>query len=125
MRAEFIVAGTPAPKGSRIPGHRRDGTIYTRPASKGEKPWTEAVAYAARATGAGQLPPPYEITLTFHMPEGKRPKWDWPSKADGDKLERAVFDGLVQGGLILDDRHVIACTWRKEFGTPHLSVTIA
>jgi Holliday junction resolvase RusA-like endonuclease len=87
----------------------------------------EQVAYCAMANRpAGKtLEPPYEIELVFSMPEGQRPKYAWPTKdGDGDKLERAILDGLVRGKLILDDRHVIACTWRKAFGTPSVRVLI-
>lgn len=117
-RATLSISGLPAPKGSRIPGKRKDGTIYTRPASKGEKPWRETVAYAARANRpAGKtLPPPYEIELLFSMPEPEKPKYRWPSKdGDLDKLIRAVLDGLTQGELIQDDRHVIQLVARKRF----------
>lgn len=117
-RVVLSIAGLPAPKGSRIAGTRKDGTIFTRPASKGEKPWRETVAYAARANGpAGKtLPPPYEIELLFSMPEPEKPKYRWPSKdGDLDKLIRAVLDGLTQGELIQDDRHVVNLVARKRF----------
>jgi hypothetical protein len=45
----FVVPGVPAPKGSRISGRRKDGSIFTRPASKGEHVWVEAVAKLVRA----------------------------------------------------------------------------
>jgi len=117
VRVSFRVAGLPAPKGSRIPGRRKDGTIYTRPANASEKSWTEAVAYVARAKrpGGKMLKPPYAVELEFHLPRPKQPKYEWPVRADLDKLERAVLDGLTQGGLIVDDRHVVELRSRKSF----------
>lgn len=126
-RAHLLIGGIPAPKGSRIPGRRKDGSIYTRPASAGEKSWIEAVAYSARANRpvGGALEPPYEIELTIYLPEPAKPKYGWPTKdGDGDKLERAILDGLVKGGLLVDDRHIIDCHWRKEFGTPGVAVVV-
>ena len=126
-RAHLLIFGVPAPKGSRIPGRRKDGTIYTRPASEREKGWVAAVAYSARANRPGGQPlePPYEIELRIFLPWPAHPKYDWPTKdGDGDKLERAILDGLVQGGLLIDDRHVIACRWRKQFGAPGVAITV-
>lgn len=126
-RVRLLVGGTPAPKGSRIPGHRKDGSIYTRPASAKEKSWVEAVAYSARANrpGGQVLEPPYDVELTIYLPEPAKPKYGWPTKdGDGDKLERAILDGLVQGGLLVDDRHVTGCHWRKRFGVPGVLVVV-
>jgi Holliday junction resolvase RusA-like endonuclease len=130
-RVSFRVPGTPAPKGSRIPGRRKDGSIFTRPASKGEKPWVEAVALIARGhrlPGAKPLEPPYEVELVFVMPRPESPKYDWPTVGDVDKLERAVLDGLTLGGLIRDDRHVTDLHSSKRFGDPStigVQITIA
>lgn len=112
------VDGTPAPKGSRIPGRRKDGSIFTRPASKREAPWVEQVALVAKVNRpSGQvLEPPYDIDLRFTLPSPKKPKYSWPTKdGDLDKLVRAVLDGLVHGGLLVDDRHVASLSARKEF----------
>jgi Holliday junction resolvase RusA-like endonuclease len=116
-RVSLRVAGIPAPKGSRTPGRRKNGTIYTRPASAGEKSWTEVVAYSARANRpAGKtLEPPYEVELTFFMPRPDKPSWEWPSKCDTDKLVRCVLDGLVDGKLLVDDRHVVKLIASKQY----------
>lgn len=117
-RASLRIPGIPTPKGSRTPGARKDGSIYTRPAAAGEKAWTDAVAYCARANrpGGKTLEPPYVVELHFSLPEPAAPKYDWPTKdGDGDKLERATLDGLVKGGLLVDDRHIIDCRWTKQF----------
>jgi crossover junction endodeoxyribonuclease RusA len=130
-RVSFRVPGTPAPKGSRIPGRRKDGSIFTRPASKGEKPWVEAVALIARGhrpAGNKPLAPPYVIELVFVMPRPQRPKYEWPTMGDVDKLERSTLDGLVRGGLLLDDRHVTDLHSSKRFGdlsTIGVQITIA
>lgn len=99
------VYGRPAPKGSRTNGVTRHGRRYTRPASKYEKPWAEAVA--AAVSERETIQPPYSVTLEFAITEPGKPTWPWPSQADLDKLARCTIDGLVAGGAILDDRHVI------------------
>lgn len=126
-RVSLAIAGLPAPKGSRTPGRRKDGTIFTRPASAGEASWVEVVAYSARVNrpGGKVLEPPYVLELNVRLPRPANPKYDWPTKdGDGDKLERAILDGLVKGGLLVDDRHIVECRWTKAFGTPGVSVTV-
>lgn len=113
-RAQFVVKGHPAPKGSRV----FLGKGASKESSAGCKPWVEAVATMARAQmrGAEALAPPYEIGLGFWMPRPADPKYSWPSKdGDLDKLARAVLDGLTQGGLIVDDRHVVQLDTTKAF----------
>lgn len=113
---EVFVDGRAAPKGSRIQGRTKSGHSFTRPASKYEKPWTEAVKAQVQIAARHQrLEPPYALEMEFliHAPRQKR--YDWPTSADLDKLERAVIDGAVQGGAMVDDRHVTALTSTKRF----------
>lgn len=114
-RAQFVVKGHPAPKGSRV----FLGGSASKESSDGCKPWVEAIAMSClgqRPKGVGLLKPPYKIGLRFVMPRPKGPKYDWPSSdGDLDKLARAVLDGLTQGGLIVDDRHVVQLDCSKEF----------
>lgn len=120
------IAGIPAPKGSRTVRIGKNGKPYTHESSATAKSWVEAVAYSARANRPkGQaLAPPYEVELAFHMPRGATSKWAWPSTCDTDKLARGVLDGLVQGGLLVDDRHVVKLVASKGFGTPGVSVVV-
>ena len=109
----FSVWGNPAPKGSRTPGRRKNGSTFTRPASKAEHPWVENVAARAFAVSY-RLPngpdpilsPPYFVRLSFWCPKPAKPTYPYPSLHDLDKLVRAVFDGMVRGGVLVDDRHV-------------------
>jgi Holliday junction resolvase RusA-like endonuclease len=112
----FVVSGVPAPKGSRISGRRKDGSIFTRPASKGEHIWVEAVAEVAK--GQPKLPPPYSVELHFSMPRPKKPSHEYPTRGDLDKLVRAVLDGLTRGGVIVDDRHVTDLSAAKFWAEP-------
>jgi len=71
------------------------------------------------------LEPPYALELDVRLPRPANPKYAWPTKdGDGDKLERAILDGLVKGGLLVDDRHIVECRWRKSFGVPGVSVIV-
>jgi crossover junction endodeoxyribonuclease RusA len=120
-RAEFVVAGHAAPKGSRK--HFKNGGSVEM--SKRCGPWVERVAYASAATGLGTLEPPYEVELRFSMPEKKKPTYAWPvSDGDLDKLVRAVLDGMQQGKLIVDDKHVTKIITEKKFGTPYVAVIV-
>lgn len=120
-RAEFLVAGHAAPKGSR----KYFGNGRSVEMCKRTKPWVEKVALASVAQGL-TLDPPYEVELRFTMPEPQKPKYRWPvSDGDLDKLVRAVLDGMQQGRLIVDDKHVTCITTEKKFGTPHVHVIVA
>ena len=111
------VEGRPAPKGSRISAKTKAGKAYTYPASTYEKPWIGAVAEATRQVMRHQadLEMPYSVDLLFRLHKGKYAgrAHPWPTVHDLDKLARAVIDGLVRGGAMIDDRHVIALTARK------------
>lgn len=111
----FTVYGRIGGKGSRTVGVRKNGSRYTRPASKYEKPWVKAVADAALWRKAQGPPPqpPYAVYLDFYFAPKKRAKWGWPSSLDLDKAIRATTDGLVEGGLLEDDRHITEYVVRK------------
>jgi Holliday junction resolvase RusA-like endonuclease len=117
------VVGRPAPKGSRIAGRTKTGRTFTRPASTYEAPWVEAVRDATQVAMRHheQAPPPYSVALEFRLKEPAKYKaqmpW-WSTTHDLDKLVRAVLDGLVNGGALADDRHVIALTASKRFVAP-------
>ena len=109
------IPGTPAPKGSRTVGKRKDGSIYTRPANPKEKAWAACVK--AVAVLETPLEPPYEVELRFRFTSPQKPSYSYPSKSDLDKIVRCTLDGLVEGGILLDDRHVVRLVAQKEYGT--------
>lgn len=118
MTVKLTVPGRIAPKGSRTAGVRRDGQRYSRPASRYEHPWTEAVArHALVAARSGPLEPPYRVALVFFYARPARPAHAWPSRLDVDKACRAVLDGLVRGRLLVDDRHVIDLRARSSWAS--------
>jgi Holliday junction resolvase RusA-like endonuclease len=124
-RASFIVKGHPAPKGSR---KFLGAGGASKESSDRCKPWVEAIVFAARGQrpGGRTLEPPYRIGLGFWMPRPEGPKYGWPSSdGDLDKLARAVLDGLVQGDLILDDRHVVQLDTSKAFAEPGRSTGVS
>ena len=108
------VSGEPAPKGSRTVGTRKNGSVYTRPASSKEKTWQKAVSEAC--VGVPCLDGPYEVEVRFRFASPQKPKYKYPSRTDIDKLCRSTLDGLVQGELISDDRHVTRLVAQKEYG---------
>ena len=119
---QIDVEGRPAPKGSRIHGRTKTGKSFTRPASKYEQPWVERVKGETQIAMRHhtQIDPPYTVELEFRLkrPQRNQHQQTWPTQHDLDKLARAVVDGLVLGGAMLDDRHVIALTVRKRYAEP-------
>lgn len=113
----MTVYGRVAPKGSRTLGRRRDGGVFTRPASNAERRWVDTVARQALWTRqqAAVTDPPYRVELTFYFAPPARASHPYPSQLDVDKCARAVLDGLVQGGLLEDDRHVVELVARKTW----------
>ncbi|MBC7594563.1 MAG: RusA family crossover junction endodeoxyribonuclease [Kineosporiaceae bacterium] len=74
--------------------------------AKNLKPWRHTVA--THADRGVTFDCPVSVELTFVMPKPKRPRWTTPAtKPDIDKLERAMLDGLTDGGLIADDARVV------------------
>ena len=112
----LTVHGSPAPMGSRIAGVRKDGTRFTRPASKRGVAWKETVAETAAAEGAS-MDPPYSIECFFLEERPAKPSYAWPVKGDIDKLVRGTLDGLKIGGVITDDRHVVSLTATRNWTT--------
>lgn len=111
----LVVPGEPAPKGSRVAGVRKNGSVYTRPANPREKAYMELVASVV--DGMEQLPPPYEVEVKFRFQSPQKPKHKYPSRNDVDKLARCLLDGLVAGGLLVDDRHITRLVAQKEYGS--------
>jgi Holliday junction resolvase RusA-like endonuclease len=109
--------GRAAPKGSRIAGYSKKGKMFTRPASKFEKPWIDAVKAATQIAmrHACDDGPPYRVELEFRIARPANPRYDHPAAHDLDKLARAALDGLVVGGALCDDRHVTSMTANKRY----------
>lgn len=113
---EFFVPGVPAPQGSK--------SVFNGvpvESSKKVKPWRRAVKIAAGAMNE-RIDGAVRVRVTFVMPRpkrlGKRKKEPMIQRPDLDKLVRSTFDGLVDGGVIADDSHVVelsACKVRAGF----------
>jgi crossover junction endodeoxyribonuclease RusA len=108
----YSVEGTPAPQGSKTV--TKSGLMFD--SSKKLKPWRDQVKEASRAqweltnTVLGGV----RVSLTFRFASPKKPTRTYPP-TDLDKLCRAVLDGMTQGNIIEDDRHVVYLTAKKEY----------
>lgn len=110
---QFEVLGTPAPQGSKK-AYAVKGRAFVKESNPlGHAQWRNAVASAAKdqATFHGQQLGALITYIEFRFPMPKsRTKAQRESGCiakttapDIDKLQRAVFDGLIAGGLIGDD----------------------
>lgn len=107
----YSVSGEPAPQGSKT--LTRYGMID---ASKRLKPWRELVKEASQeqADLTDTVLGGVRVSLTFRFTRPAKPVRDYPP-IDIDKLCRAVLDGMTQGNIIEDDKHVIYLTAKKEY----------
>lgn len=128
MAVTITVYGNPAPKGSkRFVGLSKTGRGILIESSKREKPWAEAVKWAAVEFANNQKPyvpgvlvrGPVAVTMTFTMPKPKsapKNRRTWPDrKPDVDKLVRSTCDALVAGGVFEDDARIVHLTALKVF----------
>lgn len=123
-RLSFEVLGTPATKGSwRI--RSRKGKAWLQPDNDKERPWADAVAWAAKqATGDYVFVGAVLVTVVFTFQRPKKPAHPWPV-GDVDKLCRSLLDSMKQAGVYYDDNQVVAIDAHKVYGArPGASVVV-
>jgi len=99
---EFFVKGKPIPYGLS-----RAGPIHKKPEYA---KWKTLVAWKAKQVKAcmiGMIPPPYEVTAIFYLPQTSRDKEAWPTVGDWDNYFKGINDGLQCAGVIENDRDVV------------------
>ena len=113
----------PAPQGSKKNVGRRGRKVVMVESSDYLKPWRNKVIEAsARVLGEQcdgvAFDGPLHIDLTFRMHRGKTvTRVHHTTSPDGDKIMRGVLDGLVLGGLLVDDSNVVSGTFEKLYAT--------
>lgn len=138
----FLVAGTPAPQGSKRPvrlGKGPTARMGMVESSAKVGPWRDAVRSQAALSwkAAGRTDPiagPVAVTLNFRLqrPVSLRGGATRPVKyPDLDKLVRATLDGLAidrrrpeLGGALANDSIVVSIAASKEYGTPGCIISI-
>jgi len=120
---ELTVLGLdPAPQGSKR--HVGGGRLIE--SSKRVKPWRLAVAHEARLAGEQVTGPcAVELDFRFTRPKGHHkangqlrasaPQFCVVRRNDLDKCCRSTLDGLVDGGLLVDDCLVVELFARKRY----------
>lgn len=128
----FRVEGKAVTQGSMNPG--RGGHMYHKPALQ---PWRDKVWEAAATAGHTMgyfmpdddggnqiLPVPKDfavrVTAYFYFARPKKPTFEFPARADLDKLQRAIGDALSvpkKGRLpiITDDDQIVQWTAYKGY----------
>jgi Holliday junction resolvase RusA-like endonuclease len=122
----FTVYGVPVTQAGMRSVPTPAGYRQVTVGGKGLLPWRQAVARAAREaaeTGGAFGDQPVVVTLDFRFPmpkartKAQRARGVWyhlGRRDDIDKLERAMLDGLTEGGLIADDGNVVEVHKRKR-----------
>ena len=119
MTVTFFVAGVPVPQGSKTAFVVGKRAVLTDANKDKLKPWRAEVtrvageAWAGRESLAGAVS--VEVRFVFERP--KTVKRDTPHvKPDIDKLLRALFDGVTDAKVWLDDAQVVRVNATKVYG---------
>jgi Holliday junction resolvase RusA-like endonuclease len=121
---EFTIPGTAIPQGSKSVFRGRVVESNTK-----LRPWRKLVTAAAVEALAGR--PGFDTAVTaildFYLPRPKTVRRLRPSvKPDLDKTSRAIFDGLTDSGLIVDDALIVCLSAAKWYADdkPYVRVKI-
>lgn len=128
----FFVSGDPKTKGSWVPVRGKgNGKTKLRPAGKGHGKWFKRLydELARQWRGEPLLEGPLVVSCHFKLPKPKTVKRRFPTSrydGDGDKLVRAVWDGLT-GSVIVDDGQIVRWPGGKEYteGTTGVRVVVS
>ena len=114
---ELRIDGTPIPQGSKIAGIRKDGKPFMREANHRLKDWREKIRLIAwHESHFHHFDGPIELAVWYYLPRPKTVTREHHTvKPDGSKLQRAIEDGLVEGGLLADDALIVAWSGRKLY----------
>lgn len=134
LNTYIVIPGVIGPKGSRTffgKGKSVDN-------SKRGNAWTKhALPFVLER--ADTIPDHYKqsdtpviLLASYVFPQFKTVKRRWPvsrtSHGDKDKLDRRLFDALVDGGMLKDDSYIIGSWSHKRFAregeTPHVYVEV-
>lgn len=127
------VPGRPAPQGSMTPIRRGPKLGVKAANEKVLKPWRAQITAFALDRWGGATPLDEALCATlvfrFRRPGGhfnvagelnkqgrENPYPANRGTGDGDKLVRAVFDGLEAAGVLADDARIVEHHARKEWG---------
>lgn len=112
MTVSFSVLGTPVSQGSKR--HVGGGRMIE---SANLRPWRQAVAWEAKIAAKGHVfRGPVKATVIFYLKRPKKPQSPFPDrKPDMDKLIRAIFDGITDGGTWEDDARCVRLATDKLY----------
>jgi Holliday junction resolvase RusA-like endonuclease len=127
---EFVVAGIPAPQGSKR-AFVRGGRVSLVESCARVKPYRALVSLAAsqaRTEAPTQQPVGIAIAFVFVRPKShytskgelRAGAPSFPGKPDVDKLCRAVLDALT-GILYHDDAQVVSLSATKRYGVASMT----
>lgn len=112
---DVFIPGEPAPKGSM----RHVGRGVMVHDSPKLARWMDTIRLVVGRKWRGELvDEPVEVTATFYLPAPKRPRFLLPAtKPDGDKLQRALGDGL-EGTILANDSRITDWHTKKRYTDP-------
>lgn len=109
----MFIPGRPATQGSKrhVGGGRMIEMDKKLPA------WRSAIKLVCGVKYRGEpIDQPVTVDATFYLPRPKRPTFPVPAtKPDGDKLARALGDGLEQAGVLANDSRITEWHTRKRY----------
>lgn len=119
---KFFVPGVPVAQGSKraMMNRHTNKPFIMEDNDKALRPWRRAIRDTARqyrASWTKQVPLHCGLRFTLLPKFATNIEGDWASTGfDLDKLTRAVFDGLKDGGAIIDDAQIVKLSTSKVWG---------
>lgn len=119
MTVTFFVAGVPVPQGSKTAFVVGKRAVLTDANKDKLRPWRAEVTRVAGEAWAGResLAGAVSVDVRFVFERPKTVKRDTPHvKPDIDKLLRALFDGVTDAKVWVDDAQVVRVNATKVYG---------
>lgn len=123
MHLELAPVAKSSPRALVVNGQ---GRMYTSAKSRGYMKSVADQVQDCLPSDWRPLDKPIAVMVTFYLAEPKTRRRVFPSvRPDVDNYLKALFDGMTQAGIWVDDSIVCDIVASKRYGVPGISISIA